>query len=314
MGDGARIVGIFLGVGVTAALVHRALRPALRSEAPRLEPPITRPPVPAVFPVAWSPIPMAAAPQQPPRPVSATMTKIQINENAWQILQWQPAVSAEMILHGIPAAFGMAWLAVESGGNPCAVGESTATGPDGNPREVGLFQIYNPDDFKAIGGTAAEICAYCARPLPGARQHKTDDGGYRDGTLANPQRQTISLLSPQQVGRQAELGRKLIELKRRYADHYLAASGIKWSVDGPDYWAAVKAPHAYPPIINTGLAQVARHLGRAPLSWREFRATYEAIEPRARFNPAVTQQSPYFRGLENAEWTGFHVQPARTVS
>src|ERR1700741_1478013 len=61
----------------------------------------------------------------------------------------------------------MKWLAMESDGAPCAFGKPGAKGPDGQPLEIGLGQIYNPDDFKLLGLTARGITpatfrAYCA--------------------------------------------------------------------------------------------------------------------------------------------------------
>lgn len=239
-------------------------------------------------------------------------THIVVDESDPAIVRWQPAVTAQATLAGIPWRFAMAWLAVESGGNPCAVGEPTAVGPDGYPREVGLFQIYNPDDFKAIGGSAAELCSYCVRPSSGVKAHRDDDGGYRDGTLTNPQH-AIAPLTAAQVQRHVDLGMRLINQKRRYAERYLNASKVPWSPDSPDFWAAVKAPHAYPVILNTGIPLVTKHLGRPPQSWHEFRATYELIEPKARFAPGAPHQTPLYRALENAEWTGFHVQGPAVV-
>lgn len=214
-----------------------------------------------------------------------------INENDPAITRWRDDVYAAMAKAGVPPTYAMAWLAIESGGKPCAIGEPNAKGPDGNPLEMNLWQAYNPDDLKPGGFTGAELRAYC---IPGT--------------------QSLSrAMTPVEIKRVMDLGVNLITRKRHYADQYLMANGITWPTTSPDYWAAVKGPHAYPPIINTGLHQVTQHLGRPPRSWAEFRATYEQIEPRARFDPAKAavhqDQSPYFRGLENAEWVGFHVQP-----
>jgi hypothetical protein len=243
------------------------------------------------------------------------MSKIKVDETDPQITKWEPIVAALAVAAGVPVPVAMAWQAIESGGNPAATGELTATGPDGAPREIGLFQIYNPDDFKALGANPLELVAYTVRPAPGARTQRDDDGGYKDGTLRNPQR-LARPMTPAEITRHVQLGINLINLKRHYADRYLAENGITWPTTSPDYWAAVKAPHAWPPIINTGLAKVTKYLGRPPISWKEFRSTYEIVEPRAKFDPVKAaahppqQQSPYYRGLENAEWVGFHVSPA----
>lgn len=241
-------------------------------------------------------------------------THVSVDEHDPHVVQWQPAVFAQAALAGVPPAFAMAWLAVESGGNPCAVGEATATGPDGYPREVGLFQMYNPDDFKEAGASASEICSYCVRPPAGPKTKRAKDGGYADGSAVNHGRMAVAQLTPEQVVKHVGLGISMIKAKERYADQYLRASHVPWAADSPDYWAAVKAVHAYPAIVASGISAVTRKLGRAPSSWHEFRSTYEAIEPRARFDPArplehpPRDQDPIYRGLENAEWTGFHVQ------
>jgi len=210
-----------------------------------------------------------------------------IDENDPAITRWLDPVTGSMLAARIPVSFAMAWLAIESGGKPCAIGEPGAKGPDGNPLELALWQAYNPDDLKPAGITGAELRAYC---LPGG--------------------QNLSrAMTPAEIARQMDLGVSLIGRKRAYADHYLTANGVAWPTAGPDYWAAVKLPHAYPPILNTGMHEVVQRLGRAPSSWQEFRATYEQIEPRARFDPDAKEQSPYYRGLQNAEWCGFHVLP-----
>jgi hypothetical protein len=221
--------------------------------------------------------------------------KFPIDESDPAIMRWIDPVTRAMTAQGTaPPAFAMAWLAIESGGKPCAIGEPGAKGPDGEPLELGLWQAYNPDDLKAAGMTGAELRAYCE---------------------AAPSQSLSRAMTPNEIERHMQLGVNLITRKRTYADHYLSLANVRWPVDGPDYWAAVKLPHAYPPIINTGLGQVVKHLGRAPSSWQEFRATYEQIEPRARWNPAPgAKQTPYFRGLQNAEWCGFHVAPTRAVS
>jgi len=235
-------------------------------------------------------------------------SKILVDEDTPAITFWRAPVMTAMNLASIPPLYGVAWLAVESGGNVCAVGELTATGPDGYPREVGLFQIYNPDDFRALGASPAEILdGVCAIPPPGARQHKASDGGWADGSQRNPQHQ-VAPLTEAQIARNVALGVALVQMKQRQVAPWLQRAGAAWS--GPDYWSLVKSYHGWPPIANHWLGVVAQHLGRAPSGWMEFRATLAAIEPTANFNAALKEQTPLYRGLENAEWTGFHVEAA----
>ena len=55
--------------------------------------------------------------------------------------------------------FVLKWIEVESNGNPCAVGSLKAFGPDGNPREMGIGQFYNPDDVVRLKLTGSELRA-----------------------------------------------------------------------------------------------------------------------------------------------------------
>lgn len=221
------------------------------------------------------------------------------DETSPQVIQWDPILIAKCALAGVPFPFGRAYLAAESGGNPCAVGELTATGPDGSPKEIGLFQIYNPDDFKALRLDPKRLVAYCVRPAPGQ---------------PNPQKLARPMTAAE-MDEHVSAGIANILRHKAKTDHTLAANGYMWSPDSPDYWAAVKLIHALPVEEDPGFRQVKAHLGRAPLSWREFRTAYEQIQPRARFNAAKgDHQDGYFRALDNAEWCGQHVQPSAAIA
>ncbi len=218
-----------------------------------------------------------------------------IDESDPSITRWLPVVSAEAVAAGVPVDFAMAYLAIESGGNPCEVGERSAVGPDGEPREVGLFQIYNPDDFEALKAKASELRTYCVKPAPGT---------------PNPQRLSRKMTSDEMI-RHVKLGIDNIKRQQRTADRFLTSNHVMWNPSGPDYWSFVKLVHGLPSIVNPGMSQVVVRLGRPPLSWKEFRATYEQVNPRAKFDQkkfdAGESQDGYFRALENAEWTGSHV-------
>lgn len=278
-------------------LVHAGdLAPPANVYAPPLSPvaapPATGGPMSYQFPPSGDPV------------LDAYRRRHAPDESSPQVAQWDPIVIAKAILAGVPFPFARAYLAAESGGNPCAVGELTATGPDGSPKEIGLFQVYNPDDFKALGVKPSELVAYCVRPAPGQKNPQK---------LARP-------MTAAEMERHVDVGIANILRQKSFADHYLAAAGYTWHPDTPDYWSAVKLVHALPVEENPGFSQVAHHLGRAPISWREFRTTYELIQPRARFNAAKAQAHPeqeqdgYFRALDNAEWTGMHVRPAQTIA
>lgn len=304
MADGATDLesgGLFVGLVLLFSGIAIAKAVSGASSRGRLDVPI--PVLPKVPP------PMTTPTQSPPaQPNAVTPTTHhtptdfyagKINELARSVVRWWPQIAAQASLAGIPPAFAQAWMTIESGGNSCAVGELTATAPEnGLPREIGLWQIYNPDDFKGLRVTAQELTAYCVRPAAGQRNPQT---------LSRP-------MTSDEIVRHVSAGIQEIQAKRAYANRYLTASGYLWPTTSPDYWSAVKLAHALPVEENGGFAQVAHKLGRSPVSWREFRDTYETIQPRAKFDPAKAaahqDQDGYFRALENAEWSGFHVVPA----
>ena len=205
-----------------------------------------------------------------------------INTKTSSVVKWSPAVQAIATLENIPWQFAMAWLAVESGGNVCAYGVPSAKGPDGQPQELGLFQLYNPDDLKRFGATGAELRAYC---VPGTQKQSRE-------------------LTPEELGRHIKLGIQLIKYSAAQSGRYMAESGISWPTSGKDYWRAVKLWHALPVIVKSGFASVTKKLGHPPRTWSEFRKTYETINPRARFVPGKDKQDGYYRALDNAEKTG----------
>jgi hypothetical protein len=202
--------------------------------------------------------------------------------------RWEPYVKIAATVARVPWEVAYAWIGIESEGNPCAVGEKTATAPDGYPKEIGLVQFYNPDDLRRLGAKPSELCAYCVRPQPGE---------------PNPQK-LARAMTPAEIGRHVGLSMAFIRDKQADADHYLVLHHVPWATQGADYWRMVKLVHALPSIVHTGLGQVVAKLGRPPTSWWEFRTTYETINPRARYNPKVKKQDGYWRALANAEWTG----------
>ncbi len=218
---------------------------------------------------------------------ASNVSPINLNLKDATITQWEPFVKIAAVVAQVPWQFANAWLAIESGGNACAVGNKTTVVPPANfPREIGLWQIYNPDDFKALGVNPSELCAYCVRPLPGQ---------------PNPQK-LLRQMTSAEIGRVMGVGMKLINLKRKDAEHYMTLAGVKWPDTSPDFWRMVKLPHALPSILNTGLGQVVKKLGRPPNNWAEFRSVYGTINPRS-----LIKTDGYFRAMQNAEWTGGQV-------
>jgi len=321
--DGSSGIGLWAGVAALfvggIALLARG-RSAHASELPRQ--PMAQP-MPATDPkplgrasvsvaAPYVPAPFVYPPPAPVAPPQQPRGRAM----PFSVSTWEPIVGVLAPQAIIPIPFVMAWIEKESGGNPCAVGELTSTGPDGSPREIGLFQIFNPDDFKALGASPSDFVAYCVRPAVGPRQRpdkNNNDGGYLDGTAPNPQRLSRPMTSDEMVAAVAA-GIAEIRKKRVYAEHYLGATNTRWNAGGPmapDYWSTVKLAHALPSILSSGLAQVTHALGRAPATWHEFRAAYETIQPRAKYNSAVDRdhQDGYWKALQNAEDTGFSVPP-----
>ncbi len=171
--------------------------------------------------------------------------------------------------HAVPLAFALAAIAEESGGNPCAIGNPEGYGPDGNPREMGIYQFYNPDDLKLLKLTGAGLRTYCSAERV---TYKTKDGR----TVLGPSQRVSRLLTAAEVTEQANATIDKIVQSRSYAAHYTAASGIAWPFDGVDFWRLVKLVHGLPGLVNTGIAHVTAHLGRAPISWAEFRHLIES--------------------------------------
>jgi len=165
---------------------------------------------------------------------------------------WAPVV-ASLISSKYPRvkmAPALKWIADESGGNPCAWGDPPpeGTAEDGNPREIGIGQLYNPDDFNRLKITSSSLRAYC---VPGSQ---------RLSRKLSPQEMidqvTYTVMEPIMWGME-----KVDTLAAQYT--------LPWGE--VDYWKLVKAPHALPGIINTGFPAVVKKLGRTPGDWNEFR-------------------------------------------
>lgn len=249
-------------------------------------------------------------PSLPPIPMRTTDTPHLHLPMTAETMRWQPQfLGAAVVLAPLMHAdiqqvvqMALAWTRIESDGNICAVGNKyIQIAPGGAPREIGLLQIYNPDDFKELGIDPLELVAYCVRPAPGQK---------------NPQ-QLAHAPTDAQSGRHVTISVEFIGKKHAYAARYLAASHVAWPTTSVDFWRMVKAAHGLPVLVNTALAQVTHKLGRPPSSWAEYRTTYETINPRARFDQAKKDagedQDGYFRALENAEWTGQQVSPLANV-
>lgn len=197
---------------------------------------------------------------------------------------WARTLAPLCLAAGIPTAFAVKWVTMESGGNPCAVGYPPDRGPDGYPRELGIAQLYNPDDLNVVDPrlTGAELRACC---VPGDRHEATFRGKAVRGfspRMARP-------MTTQEVSRQAAGAVGLIARSAREATQALLAAGAgpAWSTTTRDYWAMVKLRHALPVVVATGLPGVVGKLGRAPRSWAEFARVCRTVPFRADVAPKV---------------------------
>jgi hypothetical protein len=230
---------------------------------------------------------------------------------------WAPIVASLIpsVAPRTPQAFAMKWLEIESGGNPCAVGDPGQLGPDGNPAEIGIGQLYNPDDFVAFGARAGDFRAYCPAAAQLAAAYRQAQQDYADAVKAgDTAAQTAARARMAAAARQmqtktrpltqAELAAQAkvtlldkIEQGITHADALVHEYGLAWSV--PDYWKLVKAPHALPAILGNGLPAVVKKLGRAPHSWAEFRQVL-----------GMEGNSQWVRALNACEACGNAVAPA----
>lgn len=230
-------------------------------------------------------------PPLPPPVYPAYPSGAPVPSSAYTMPVWIPVISS-IIATSYPRIvmpFAIAWGELESGGNPGAVGDPGQLGPDQEPAEIGLGQLYNPDDFRAFGQSPAAFRAYlpAAAPLASAyRAAKIDwqaaQGRHDDAAAADAKaRMSAAARTMQTVTRpltSAEMDQQArwtllakIDQCMHTADQTVAKFSLAhWSV--PDYWKLVKAPHALPVILSSGMPAVVKKLGRAPSSWAEFRA------------------------------------------
>jgi hypothetical protein len=187
--------------------------------------------------------------------------------------QWGTHLAPGCLAHGIPLAYALKWIDLESGGNPCAIGSPASRGPDGNPRELGIAQFYNPDDLRRFGVTGTQLRAYC---VPGDNHAVT----YKGRTVRGFSSALLRPLTATEMQEQADAAVKLIAYCMSTATRDLRAvnAGATWSPATRNFWTMVKLQHGLPGLSRSGLRAVARRLGRAPRSWEEFKATIGEVE------------------------------------
>jgi hypothetical protein len=186
----------------------------------------------------------------------------------------------------VPVNFLVDWIDHESGGNPCsrgfctdAIGKAVAC-DDATAtfnREAGIFQTDHPGDDR-FGATSLHLRVNCV----GRTQTQT-----RQLTAAEQQLQVVA-------------GIRYVQAERKVARRALATVGAHWPETSADFWMLVKSRHGLKTIATELLPVVARALGRAPVSWTEFRAVYETLPGSA--IPASLQRfffSPSTSGHRN---------------
>jgi hypothetical protein len=189
---------------------------------------------------------------------------------------WEAYIAPFCEQHLINKRFAAKWLEVESGGNPCAVGNIAAKGPDGNPLEMGIAQFYNPDDLARLKLSGTELRAYC-KPGSQSVARALTDGECKD---------------------QAEAAVKLIAQCRDWAEKDLEKVGARWGER--DLAALTKLQHGLPGLSRTGLNIVTQKLGHAPATWKEYRETLKVVK----LDPGTERyRSGFEKILDNAEKT-----------
>ncbi len=205
---------------------------------------------------------------------------------------WATVLAPYVAQANIPLPFAREALTEESNGNPCAIGNPEQYGPDGNPREMGPYQLYNPDDLNYLKISGASLRAYCN---PNKVPYRTKDGR----TVMGPSQEVIRPLTVDEVTEVAKAIVGKISQSRSYAAHYAMLAAVRWPPDSIDFWRLVKLVHGLPGLVSSGLGNVATFLGRAPTSWAEYRHCIESGQVKCDPNTEA------YRGSDNylSEWT-----------
>lgn len=299
----ATAIGISLA---GAALLGIALWPRRRDE---LVHPTHGSDVPQPQPRPAAPVASVVTP-----PLTATRAPMYTTES------WRPWLIPLCIKAGIPIEFMMEWLRIESGGDPCAVGNPFASFANGAyPLESGLVQLYGPDDYTATKADPAAMRAYCKpkQMLP-VRDHNGVQLTNKDGSpmfaMGFPQGVTRALTLDEQA-EQARAAVAKVSSDMRSAGHMLTNVGARWATTSPDFWMFVKLQHALPGLASA-IRFTAKQLGHAPSGWREY-ATSVLSEPvlaMIQADPGMVEtwnhHTDFAHELANAEKTGSVVRGA----
>jgi hypothetical protein len=206
-----------------------------------------------------------------PRESSAPSANASPNAMGYSVATWIPQFAAPAAAAGIPLSYITRSMQEESGGNPCSIGAPGDLGPDGNPRELGIYQVYNPDDLKKVGVTGSQLRAYCVAGMSPVN--------YKGRTVMSHSQSVARPLTPQEMQQQVDVAIGKIKESRDTADAAATAAGVTWprtpDAAGHDFWCLVKLVHGLPGLVH-GIIKVTAHLGHPPASWSEYRHEIES--------------------------------------
>lgn len=162
------------------------------------------------------------------------------------------------------------WIRLESGGDTCA-GRGT--------RELGIWQLYFPDDAK-YGASAERLLAICA---------KSDLPGF-----------SVAALTSAELDAEVGAGIRKVAAARDTVRRGLDQAGVRWSEASFDFGSAVKQVHAAPAVITELLPKVVRRDG-APSSWDDFHRSVMAfpVDQMSGVGLRTLATSPSLHGLKN---------------
>jgi hypothetical protein len=220
---GAALIGVGAAAGVGILLLTR------KASAASLGSPRER---------SFEPSPSVPVPEVPRAPRAAFLPLVE---------RWRGEVARRSAGTGLPVDALLAWIQIESRGDTCS-GSGT--------RELGIWQLYFPDDAK-YGATPEVLAAICAKS----------------------QRPGFSILQLSEAELDAEVGagiRKVVAA-RDAVRRVFAQNGVTWPETSFDFGSAVKQIHAAPAVITELVPKITRRLGSSPASWVDLRVSVSAF-------------------------------------
>ena len=165
-----------------------------------------------------------------------TISPFRDSAEAWRSLVTQLAGD-------LPTDFMIAWIDVESGGNPC---DYTSL------RESGISQLMYPDNLNTAHTTEA-----AQHPVPPCVAGTSSSASY-------------SSLSPSQQNDQVQGMVTYVNAMRANAHAQLQAVGTDWDESTGDFWKLVKMNHVAPATIPPALQAALAANGTPPPDWATF--------------------------------------------